>query len=218
MSPNDRLKFGLDSSRDAFEISSDSGTSLKMREKKKRSSFGYLIERFGEYQCAAVKESNVYRFAANSPDILYVQTGCVDGQKRAAVWRHSRGDFMMRVHHSCIGCEEGELVKGFGLRVSGYVRLLVLGVGEDALGLESSPGFLKSPCLDARRYGSASPRCSRQRRDKPGVGLVCVADDAKGQTAKETPVEDRLPALLLVLLAGLDTEEDTARGVVVVVV
>ena len=102
--------------------------------------------------------------------------------------------------------------------VRGYVRLLVLGVGKDALGLESSPGLLKSPCLNAGRFKSASSLCSRQRRDKPGVGLVCVADDAEGQTAKETPVEDVLPALLLVLLARLDAEEDTARGVVVVVV
>lgn len=62
-------------------------------------------------------------------------------------------------------------------------------------------------------------RCHlRKVRNKPGVGLVCVADDAEGQTAKETPVENVLPALLLVLLAGLDAEQDTARGVVVVVV
>jgi hypothetical protein len=110
---------------------------------------------------------------------------------------------------------------GKGIRIAcggGYVRLLVLGVGEDALGLESSPGLLKSPCLNAVPSKSASSLCFRQRRDKPGVGLVCVADDAEGQTAKEAPVEDVLPALLLVLLARLDAEEDTARGVVVVVV
>ena len=62
-------------------------------------------------------------------------------------------------------------------------------------------------------------RCGlRKGQNKPGVGLVGVADDAEGQTAKETPVENVLPALLLVFLAGLDAEEHTARGVVVVVV
>jgi hypothetical protein len=102
--------------------------------------------------------------------------------------------------------------------LGGYVRLLVLGVGKDALGLESSPGLLKSPCLDAGEYLSASLLYAEQKRNKPGVGLVCVTDDAKGQTSEEAIVENILPALLLVLLAGLDTEENTARGVVVVVV
>jgi hypothetical protein len=42
------------------------------------------------------------------------------------------------------------MLKRFELRVfGGYVRLFVLGVGKNALGLESSPGLLKSPCLDA---------------------------------------------------------------------
>lgn len=100
----------------------------------------------------------------------------------------------------------------------GYVRLLVLRVGKDALGLESSPGFLEGPCLDAGEWKSASLLYTEEKRNIPGVGLVCVADDAKGQTAEETIVENILPALLLVLLAGLDAKQDTARGVVVVVV
>lgn len=54
------------------------------------------------------------------------------------------------VYHSCIRSEEEALVKEFGLRMlKGYVRLLVFGVGEDTLGLESSSGLLKSPCLNA---------------------------------------------------------------------
>jgi hypothetical protein len=56
---------------------------------------------------------------------------------------------MVAYHHSCIRGEE-RMLKRFELRVfGGYVRLFVLGVGKNALGLESSPGLLKSPCLDA---------------------------------------------------------------------
>lgn len=56
-------------------------------------------------------------------------------------------------HCSVFGMEEG-----VGSDAGGWdcVRLLVLGVGKDALGLESSPGLLKSPCLNARSMPSAS--------------------------------------------------------------
>jgi hypothetical protein len=98
------------------------------------------------------KVRNVYRFAAPPPGYVL----CTDrllSSKEAT--RHlkifPRRCHDVHIHHSCIGCEEKRIGKGTRI-VSvrwGYVRLLVLGVGKDALGLESSPGLLKSPCLDA---------------------------------------------------------------------
>ena len=97
-------------------------------------------------------------------------------------------------------------------------HLLVLGVLEDTLSLEPSPCLLESPSLNAAETISSDQSDHSSSLHKPGIRLVSVAQNAKSQAAKETPVENLLPALVLVLLAGLDAKQDATGRVEVVVV
>lgn len=116
--------------------------------------------------CEQKKCQEVSIGAANSPGMVL----CTDRLRRSREAAHHveifpRSCCVSVVYHSCIRSEEKAVVKGFGLRMmKGYVRLLVFGVGEDALGLESSPGLLKSPCLDAGKSQSAPLLCLEQSR------------------------------------------------------
>jgi len=77
---------------------------------------------------------------------------------------------------------------------------LIVGVLQDPLRLQPSPGLFQSPCLYA------------------GVRLVAVSNNTKGQSAVEAVKPNILPALLLVLLARLHAEQPAARSIVVVFV
>lgn len=56
------------------------------------------------------------------------------------------------------------------------------------------------------------------RWDIRGIRLENICDTSNQKAANESVVPDALPAFLHVLLAGLDAEEPTGRGVVVITV
>lgn len=58
------------------------------------------------------------------------------------------------------------------------------------------------------------PGPSKERKDSRGVRLEAVGDTSQQDATAEAVEEWTLPALLLVLLAGLDAEQPTGRGVV----
>lgn len=103
---------------------------------------------------------------------------------------------------------------------------------QNAFGLQPPASFFQSPRLypiatvsqhesfKVSLWFPESDGHSNQgnREDIRGVRLEHVCDASNNQAANESPVPDALPALLLVLLAGLDTKQPAGWGVVVVTV
>jgi len=72
-----------------------------------------------------------------------------------------------------------------------------------------------SECYDTSSVPLFPGSLSDVRGHAPGVGLVAVSNHTESQGTEESVDENVLPALVLVLLAGLDAEEPASGWVVV---
>jgi hypothetical protein len=112
--------------------------------------------------------------------------------------------------------------------------LLIIWVLQNPLSFQSSARLFKSPCLDAIHKSALDPLRpvsphiiplshipkltslppQKKLQNSPSIRLKSIRHSRQPKTPIKPPIPNVLPPLFLVLLAGLDAKEPTARGVV----